>query len=199
VNVIVLHLGNGASATAVRGGVSVETSMGLTPLEGLVMGTRSGDIDPAVVFHLQRVAGMTTDQVDDLLNRRSGMLGMSGSSDMRDVHDAVEKGDEAARTALQVYYHRIKGYVGQYYAQLGHVDAIAFTAGIGENDDIVRINSLTGLERLGITVDAERNAGRKKADCVISPDSAEVTVFVVPTNEELEIARQAVELVNAGR
>ncbi|HEY3437910.1 MAG TPA: acetate kinase [Actinotalea sp.] len=199
VNVIVLHLGNGASATAVRGGVSVETSMGLTPLEGLVMGTRSGDIDPAVVFHLQRVAGMTTDQVDDLLNRRSGMLGMSGSSDMRDVHDAVEKGDEAARTALQVYYHRIKGYVGQYYAQLGHVDAIAFTAGIGENDDIVRINSLTGLERLGIAVDAERNAGRKKADCVISPDGAEVTVFVVPTNEELEIARQAVELVNAGR
>lgn len=194
VNIIVLHLGNGASATAVRGGRSVETSMGLTPLEGLVMGTRSGDIDPAVVFHLQRVAGMSTDELDDLLNRRSGMLGLSGSSDMRDVHDAVEAGDEKSRTALEVYFHRIKSYVGAYYAQLGHVDAIAFTAGIGENDDIVRIGSLTGLERLGIAVDPERNAGRKKSECVISPDGSEVTVFVVPTNEELEIAREAVEL-----
>ena len=171
--------------------------MGLTPLEGLVMGTRSGDIDPAVVFHLQRVAGMSTDDVDNLLNRRSGMLGMSGSSDMRDVHDAVEKGDEAARTAVEVYCHRIRSYVGAYYAQLGRVDAIAFTAGIGENDDIVRIGALSGLERLGIAVDAERNEGRKKAECVISPDGSEVTVFVVPTNEELEIARQAVEVVAA--
>lgn len=195
VNVIVLHLGNGASATAVRGGISVETSMGLTPLEGLVMGTRSGDIDPAVVFHLQRVAGMTTDQLDDLLNRRSGMLGLSGSSDMRDVHDAVAAGDQDARTALEVYYHRIKAYVGAYYAQLGRVDAIAFTAGIGENDDLVRINSLAGLERLGIAVDPVRNAGRKKDATVISPDGAEVTVLVVPTNEELEIAREAVALV----
>ena len=176
---IVLHLGNGASITAIDGGLSVETSMGLTPLEGLVMGTRSGDIDPAVVVHLQRVAGMSTDELDDLLNRRSGMLGLSGSSDMRDVHDAVEAGDERARTALQVYYHRIRAYVGAYYAQLGRVDAIAFTAGIGENDDIVRINSLAGLERLGIAVDAERNEGRKKDECVISPDGSEVTVFVI--------------------
>ncbi|NTW41669.1 MAG: acetate kinase [Cellulomonadaceae bacterium] len=197
VNIIVLHLGNGASATAVRGGVSVETSMGLTPLEGLVMGTRSGDIDPAVLFHLQRVAGMSTDELDDLLNRRSGMLGLSGSSDMRDVHDAVAAGDENSRTALEVYYHRIKSYVGSYYAHLGHVDAIAFTAGIGENDDIVRINALAGLERLGIQVDAQRNEGRIKTDTVISPDGAEVTVFVVPTNEELEIARQSVELVTS--
>ena len=197
VNVIVLHLGNGASVTAVRAGQSVETSMGLTPLEGLVMGTRSGDIDPAVVFHLQRVAGMTTDEVDDLLNRRSGMLGMSGSSDMRDVHQAVEDGSTVARTALEVYFHRIKAYVGAYYAQLGHVDAIAFTAGIGENDDIVRLNSLQGLERLGISVDPARNAGRIKVDTEISPDGSEVRVFVVPTNEELEIARESVELVRA--
>ena len=197
VNVIVLHLGNGASVTAVRGGESVETSMGLTPLEGLVMGTRSGDIDPAVVFHLQRVAGMSTDEVDDLLNRRSGMLGMSGSSDMRDVHQAVEDGSTVARTALEVYFHRIKAYVGAYYAQLGHVDAIAFTAGIGENDDIVRLNSLQGLERLGISVDPARNAGRIKVDTEISPDGSEVRVFVVPTNEELEIARESVELVRA--
>lgn len=194
-NTIVLHLGNGASASAVRGGVCFDTSMGLTPLAGLVMGSRSGDIDPAVLFHLQRVAGWSTDQLDDLLNRRSGMLGMCGMSDMRDVHDAVAAGDEAARTALQVYYHRIKGYVGNYYAQLGHVDAIAFTAGIGENDDIVRLNSLAGLDELGIVVDPERNAGRKKEITVISPDDAPITVLVVPTNEELEIARQAVELL----
>ena len=195
VNIIVLHLGNGASASAVRGGKSVEISMGLTPLEGLVMGTRSGDIDPAVLFHLQRVAGMSTDELDDLLNRRSGMLGLSGSSDMRDVHDAVAAGDEKARTALEVYYHRIKSYVGAYYAQLGHVDAIAFTAGIGENDDIVRINSLSGLERLGIQVDARRNDGRKKTETQISPDGSEVAVWVVPTNEELEIARESVDLL----
>lgn len=196
-NTIVLHLGNGASASAVRGGVCFDTSMGLTPLAGLVMGSRTGDIDPAVIFHLRRVAGMSTDELDDLFNRRSGMLGMCGMSDMRDVHDAVAAGSEAARTALQVYYHRIKGYVGNYYAQLGHVDAIAFTAGIGENDDIVRLNSLAGLERLGIVVDPERNEGRKKEITVISPDDAEVTVLVVPTNEELEIARQAVELLGA--
>ncbi len=195
VNVIVLHLGNGASASAVRGGVSVEISMGLTPLEGLVMGTRSGDIDPAVLFHLQRVAGLSTDELDDLLNRRSGMLGLSGSSDMRDVHAAVDAGDENARTALEVYYHRIKNYVGAYYAQLGHVDAIVFTAGIGENDDLVRINALAGLERLGIAVDPERNAGRKKTETLISPDGSEVTVWVIPTNEELEIATEAIELL----
>jgi len=197
INTIVLHLGNGASASAVRGGVCFDTSMGLTPLAGLVMGSRSGDIDPAVLFHLQRVAGMTTDELDVLLNRRSGMLGMCGMSDMRDVHDAVAAGDEAARTALQVYYHRIKGYVGNYYAQLGHVDAIAFTAGIGENDDIVRLNSLAGLEELGIKVDPARNEGRKKAITVISTDDSPITVLVVPTNEELEIARQAVGLLGA--
>lgn len=197
-NVIVLHLGNGASATAVRGGRSVETSMGLTPLEGLVMGTRSGDIDPAVLFHLARVAGMSIDELDDLLNRRSGMLGLSGYTDMRDVHAAVEAGDENARTALDVYYHRIKGYVGSYYAHLGRVDAVVFTAGIGENDDLVRAGALAGLERLGIELDPERNAGRITEDKVISPDGAEVAVLVIPTNEELEIARQAVETISAG-
>lgn len=198
VNVIVLHLGNGASATAVRGGRSVETSMGLTPLEGLVMGTRSGDLDPAVLFHLARVAGMSIDELDDLLNRRSGMLGLSGHTDMRDVHAAVEAGDENARTALDVYYHRIKGYVGSYYAHLGRVDAIVFTAGIGENDDLVRAGALAGLERLGIEVDPGRNAGRITEEKVISPDGAEVAVLVIPTNEELEIARQAVETISAG-
>jgi acetate kinase len=198
VNVIVLHLGNGASATAVRGGRSVETSMGLTPLEGLVMGTRSGDVDPAVVFHLSRVAGMSTDELDDLLNRRSGMLGLSGHTDMRDVHAAVEAGDENARTALEVYYHRLKSYVGAYYAQLGHVDAIVFTAGIGENDARVRAGALTGLERLGIHVDPALNVGSVTEEKAISPEGSEVAVLVIPTNEELEIARQAVETISAG-
>ena len=196
-NVIIAHLGNGASMTAVRGGKSVETSMGLTPLEGLVMGTRSGDIDPAVVFHLQRVAGMSTDQSDDLLNRRSGMLGLSGSSDMRDVHGAIAAGDADALLALKVYCHRLQHYIGAYHALLGRVDAIAFTAGIGENDDLVRLRALTGLEHLGIIVDPERNAGRKTTETVISADGSPITVFVVPTNEELEIARQAVALVRA--
>lgn len=197
VNTIVLHLGNGASASAVQGGRCIDTSMGLTPLAGLVMGTRSGDIDPAVLFHLARVGGYTIDQLDELLNRRSGMLGLSGYTDMRDVHAAAEQGDDAVRTALDVYYHRIKGYVGSYYAQLGRVDAIAFTAGIGENDDIVRAGALAGLERLGIVVDPERNAGRKKQPTVISPDGADVTVLVIPTNEELEIARQSVAVAQA--
>lgn len=194
-NTIVLHLGNGASASAVRGGECIDTSMGLTPLEGLVMGTRSGDIDPAVLFHLARVGGYSIDQLDELLNRKSGMLGLSGYTDMRDVHDAVAAGDERVKTALDVYYHRIKGYVGKYYAELGHVDVITFTAGIGENDDIVRINALKDLERLGIQVDPERNTGRKKEPTVISPDGAEVTVLVIPTNEELEIARQSVATI----
>ncbi len=194
-NTIVLHLGNGASASAVRAGECIDTSMGLTPLEGLVMGTRSGDIDPAVLFHLARVGGYSIDQLDELLNRKSGMLGLSGYTDMRDVHEAAANGDEDVRTALDVYYHRIKGYVGKYYAELGHVDVITFTAGIGENDDIVRLNALQGLERLGIQVDPERNAGRKKQPTVISPDGAEVTVLVIPTNEELEIARQSVATI----
>jgi acetate kinase len=195
VNVIVAHLGNGASITAVEGGCSVETSMGLTPLEGLVMGTRSGDVDPAVIFHLQRVAGMSTDDIDTLLNRRSGLLGLAGANDLRDVHRAIEAGDEDAALAFEVYCHRLRHYVGAYYAQLGRVDAIAFTAGVGENDDDVRLEALSGLERLGILVDPERNAGRKTAETVVSPDDAEVAVLVIPTNEELEIAQQALAVV----
>ncbi|EYR64693.1 acetate kinase [Actinotalea ferrariae CF5-4] len=195
VNLVVAHLGNGASITAVEGGCSVETSMGLTPLEGLVMGTRSGDLDPAVIFHLQRVAGMSTDEIDTLLNRRSGLLGLAGVNDLRDIHAAIEAGDDDAALALEVYCHRLRHYVGAYYAQLGRVDAVVFTAGVGENDDVVRLEALSGLERLGIVVDPERNEGRKKAETVISPDDAEVAVLVIPTNEELEIAQQAVAVV----
>ena len=192
---IVLHLGNGASASAVKNGHAVDTSMGLTPLEGLVMGTRSGDIDPAVTFHLMRNAGMSVDEVDDLLNRRSGLKGMTGKNDLREVHQLIEEGDEAAKVALDVYAHRIKKYIGSYMAVLGGVDVITFTAGVGENDDIVRARSLEGLERLGIEVDLERNAGRKKEPTIISTDSSPTTVVVFPTNEELEIARLAVDVV----
>ncbi|MFV0634341.1 acetate/propionate family kinase [Demequina sp.] len=195
-SMIVLHLGNGASATAVQGGHSVDTSMGLTPLEGLVMGTRSGDIDPAVSLHLARTAGMTIDEVDALLNRQSGMLGMTGYSDMRDVWKAADEGSREAQLGLEVYCRRIRGYVGQYFAQMGALDAITFTAGVGENDDLVRLHSLQGLEALGIVIDPERNAGRKKTATLISTDDSPVQIWVVPTNEEREIALQSIAAVS---
>jgi acetate kinase len=195
VNVIVLHLGNGASASAVRGGICVETSMGLTPLEGLVMGTRSGDTDPAVIFHLSRVAGMSVDEIDTLLNRRSGLVGLCGDNDMREIRRRIEEGDDAARLAFDVYVHRLKKYVGAYYAVLGRVDAVAFTAGVGENASEVRAAALDGLEGLGLAVDPERNGVRDREPRLVSPDGARVAVAVVPTDEELEIARQTYALV----
>jgi acetate kinase len=194
-NMIVLHLGNGASACAVKGGRSIDTSMGLTPLEGLVMGTRSGDIDPAVVFHLARAAGMEISEIDDELNRRGGMLGLCGHSDMRDVETAAEEGDAAATLALEVYTRRIRGYIGKYWAQLGTLDAIVFTAGVGEKSEQVRRMSIAGLEGLGVVLDLERNAGRKKEAIRISADESAVEVWVMPTNEEREIALQAVAAV----
>ncbi|MGY4643351.1 acetate/propionate family kinase [Cellulomonas sp. URHB0016] len=196
-NQIVLHLGNGASASAVRGGVAVETSMGLTPLEGLVMGTRSGDIDAAVLIHLQRNAGMSVDDVDDLLNRRSGLKGLAGENDFRSLHELIDSGDEAAQRALDVYIHRLRKYIGAYVAVLGRVDAITFTAGVGENDHVVRALACAGLEPLGIALDPQRNTGRKKVPTVVSADWASTRVLVVPTNEELAIARQAVETIEA--
>jgi acetate kinase len=195
-NTIVLHLGNGASATAVAGGRSVDTSMGLTPLEGLVMGTRSGDVDPALVLHMHRTAGLEIDEIDALLNSGSGLRALAGDSDMREVHRRVEAGDEAAALALEVYCYRIRKYVGAYLAVLGRVDAIVFTAGVGENDAVTRARSLAGLEGLGIAVDAARNAARSREPRAISPDGAAVAVLVIPTDEELEMARQAAALVS---
>ena len=191
-NVIVLHLGNGASASAVADGRSVDTSMGLTPLEGLVMGTRSGDVDPALVLHLRRTRRLSTDEIDRLLNSGSGMLALAGDNDMREVHRRVAAGDPAAELALDVYCYRIRKYVGAYYAALGSVDAIAFTAGVGENDAVVRERSLSGLERLGIVLDRERNAA---GATVISADGSDVKVLVIPTDEELEMALQAEALL----
>jgi acetate kinase len=187
---IVLHLGNGASVCAIDGGVSIETSMGMTPLEGLVMGTRSGDIDPAALIHLHRRAGLDFDQLDDLLNRKSGLLGMTGSGDMRDVQSAAVAGDRVAEDALAVYRHRIRRYIGAYIAHLGGLDALVFTAGVGENNSLLRRRTLAGLEFLGISVDPDRNELHSTAPRYISPDGSPVAVLVIPTNEELEIARQ---------
>ncbi|WP_426511451.1 acetate/propionate family kinase [Dactylosporangium sp. McL0621] len=191
-NLVVLHLGNGASATAVRGGRSVDTSMGLTPLEGLVMGTRSGDLDPAVPAYLHRVAGMDFAAVDDTLQRHAGLLGLAGVNDMRTVLEHRASGDEAAALAFDVYCHRIRKYIGAFHAVLGRLDAIVFTAGVGENAPAVRAASLSGLEPWGVTVDAARNEANER---VISPDGARVAVCVVPTDEEHAIAEQTAALV----
>ncbi|AWS46340.1 acetate/propionate family kinase [Streptosporangium sp. 'caverna'] len=192
-NVIVLHLGNGASASAVSAGRCVDTSMGMTPLEGLVMGTRSGDLDPEVVFYLSRTEGLSIDEIDTLLNRRSGMLGLCGDSDMRAVQKRVAAGDPDAELALSVYCHRLRKYVGAYYAVLGTVDVIAFTGGVGENSAPVRERALAGLGALGIAVDPVRN---ERGESLISPDGAVVKVAVIPTDEEFEIARQTLEIVS---
>lgn len=187
---IVFHLGNGASVTAIDGGRSVETSMGLTPLEGLVMGTRSGDLDPAVLLHLARRASMSIDDLDRLLNKNSGVLGLAGVTDMRDLAARREAGDEAAALAFDVYVHRLRAYAGAYLAQLGGVDAISFTAGIGENDAAVRAAAVETLGFAGVVLDPERNTARTRGPRIISTDDSQVAVLVVPTNEELEIARQ---------
>ncbi|MDD9206433.1 acetate kinase, partial [Georgenia sp. 10Sc9-8] len=177
---VVLHLGNGASASAVAGGRAVDTSMGLTPLEGLVMGTRTGDIDPAVVFHLHRNAGMSIDEIDVLLNRRSGMKGLTGHNDLREVHNLAEAGEPEARLALAVYAHRLRKYIGSYAAVMGGLDVLSFTAGVGENDSEVRAAAVAGLEFLGIELDEARNEEGTSGARVISTDRSRVTVLVVP-------------------
>ncbi|MBM7170186.1 acetate kinase [Streptomyces sp. G44] len=195
VNVIVLHLGNGASASAVRGGRCVDTSMGLTPLEGLVMGTRSGDMDPAVIFHLARVGEMSVDEIDILLNKKSGLIGLCGDNDMREIRRRIDEGDQEAALAFDIYIHRLKKYIGAYYAVLGRVDAVVFTAGVGENAAPVREAAVAGLEELGLAVDGALNSVRSDEARLISPEYARVAVAVVPTDEELEIATQAYALV----
>ena len=198
VNVIVLHLGNGASASAVAGGRCVDTSMGLTPLEGLVMGTRSGDIDPAVTFHLMRVAEMSADEIDALLNKKSGLVGLCGDNDMREIRRRIDEGDERAQLAFDIYIHRLRKYIGAYFAVLGRVDAIAFTAGVGENAAPVREAAMADMEGFGLTLDRERNAARSDEARIISASEGRVAVAVVPTDEELEIAQQTFALVTSG-
>jgi acetate kinase len=189
-NMITVHLGNGCSITAVEQGKSVDTTMGLTPLEGLVMGTRSGDVDPAIHAFLARNKGMDIEAIDTMLNKESGLKGLCGMNDMRDIHAAIEKGDEKAKVALDVQTYRNKKYIGSYMAVLGNVDAIVFTAGIGENDEIVRLESLRGLEAFGVKIDEKINDQRAKEPLKISTDDSSVAVWVIPTNEELAIARE---------
>lgn len=192
---VIFHLGNGASVAAVNGGVSVDTSMGLTPLEGLMMGTRSGDLDPGLLFHLGREADMSLSDLDTLLNRRSGILGLSGHKDMRDVLAARTAGDAASTLTFDVYIHRLRHYLGAYLVELGGADAVVFTAGVGENASAVRSATLDGLKWLGIELDKFANERSAKGPRVISSHSSSISVLVVPTNEELEIARQATALV----
>ncbi len=190
-NLITIHLGNGCSMAAVRAGQSIDTSMGLTPLPGLMMGTRSGDVDPALVYFLARETGRTAAEVDQLLNNDSGLRGIAGNNDVREVVKQYEAGNDAARLALEMYVYRIKKYIGSYLAVLGRVDALVFTAGVGENSPLVRQMSCAGLAPLGIALDAEKNqAASSKARAIQSADS-KVRVLVVPTNEELAIAQEA--------
>ena len=192
---IVLHLGNGASASAVVCGKPVDTSMGLTPLQGLVMGGRTGDIDPATVFHLYREAGMSIDEIDDLFNKQSGMKGLTGHNDMREVWDLVLSGDQNARAAMDIYQHRLLQYVGAYYAVMGGLDALTFTAGVGENDPWVRSELCESLAFLGVKIDLELNKEHFRREAIISTPDSSVKVLVVPTNEELAIAQQVRSLV----
>ncbi len=192
--IITLHLGNGASMAAIKDGKVVETSMGFTPLEGLVMGTRSGDIDPAIVFFLMDKLGMDSQEANNYFNKKSGMLGLSGvSNDLRDVLEAAASGNERAQVALDVYYKNIKGYIGKYIAQLNGCDCIIFTAGVGENGIDVRANICADLDALGIKMDVEKNNVRGKRVDVATEDS-KIRIFIIPTNEELVIARDTYNL-----
>lgn len=195
-NIITVHLGNGCSMTAVEKGRSIDTTLGLTPLEGLVMGTRSGDVDPAIYAFLARNCDMDIDAIDNMLNKQSGLKGLCGMNDMRDIHSAIENGDKMAKLALDVQTYRNRKYIGAYMAALGHVDAIVFTAGIGENDNIVREKTVEGLEPFGIIMDKVVNNQRVKKPTLLSIKESRVQIWGIPTNEELAIARQAVEVVS---
>ena len=194
-NLITLHLGNGASATAIRGGKSIDTSMGMTPLEGLVMGTRCGDIDPAIHFYVCKNLGLDYETLEDLLNRQSGLLGLCGVNDMREIQQRAEEGDDRAELAIGISAHRLKKYIGAYYAELGRVDAIVFTGGIGENDADMRCRACEDLDGLGIKLDDEANLAPEDGERRISTPDSPVQVLVIPTNEELAIARQALTAV----
>lgn len=191
INTITFHLGNGASMAAVQGGVAVDTSMGMTPLAGLVMGTRTGDIDPGVVFHLARNAKMSIDEIDNLMNKKSGVKGLAGVNDFRELHQMIEDGDQDAWSAYNIYIHQLRRYLGSYMVALGRVDCLVFTAGVGENAHFVREDALAHLEMYGIKVDPERNLLPNDGPRLISTDDSTVKVFVIPTNEELAIARYA--------
>jgi acetate kinase len=194
-NIITCHLGNGCSITAVEKGMSVDTSMGFTPLEGLVMGTRCGDIDPAIIFYLNG-KGYSSEELNNLLNKKSGLLGISEiSNDMRNLIEAQTRGDLRARIAIDIFCYRIRKYIGSYLAVLGSTDAVVFTGGIGENNAMVRSEALKGLQPLGIEIDSARNESARGLEAQISADSSRVKVYVIPTNEELQIANDTFAIV----
>jgi len=195
-NLITVHLGNGASMAAVKKGKCTDTSMGLTPLEGLVMGTRSGDIDPALPFFLSKNLDMSIEDIDDLLNKKSGLKGLCGINDMREIEQRAASGEERANTALEVYSLRIKKYIGAYYAELGHLDAVIFTAGIGENSPKIRSMCCEGLEELGLEVDPEKNKTKSDEVREIHKKSSKVKILVAPTNEEKKIALETEKVIN---
>ena len=193
INIITVHLGNGSSIAAVKDGKCYDTSMGLTPLEGLLMGTRSGDLDPTVMTFLMNEKGYSADEMNQILNKKSGVLGVSGiSSDFRDLEEEAEKGNDRAQLALDMFIERVKRYIGGYMAELGHVDALCFAGGIGENSSSMRKDILDTFEELGVKLDLEKNNTREEA--LISADDSKVKVYVVPTNEELMIARDTLDL-----
>ena len=191
-NLISLHLGNGASAAAIRQGRCIDTSMGLTPLEGLIMGTRCGDLDPAIIFYLMRETGLASGEIESILNKDSGLKGICGVNDMRTVGELAERGDPEAQLAISMYCYRIKKYIGAYHAVLGGLDGLIFTGGIGEHADFIRAGCCEGLAHLGLELDAEKNREAVKGCSVIESEASRVKILVIPTNEELEIAEQTV-------
>jgi len=197
VKVIVCHLGNGGSVSAVSGGKCQDTSMGLTPLEGLIMGTRCGDLDPAIVWNIMKIKGLDADGVDGYLNKKSGMLGLAGigSSDLRDIEEAHDKGDKQCTQALETYAYRIRKYIGAYMAALGGLDCLAFTAGVGENSSTMREMVVSGLCGLGLMLDREKNSVRSSEPRFINRSESPIKIAVIPTNEEQEIAGQTYALV----
>ena len=194
-NLITIHLGNGASMAAVKKGKCIDTSMGMTPLAGLVMGTRSGDVDPAIPFFLADHLGMSLKEIDNLLNKESGLRGICGTNDMREVIKKSKAGDPRAETALDLYTYRIKQYIGAYYAALGSLDGIVFTAGIGENSPEIREQCCDELNTLGIIVDLDKNRGDAKGIREINTPESDVKVLVIPTNEELKIALETQKVI----
>ena len=196
-NLITLHLGNGASVTAIEKGRSIDTSMGMTPLEGLIMGTRSGDIDPAIIFYLGKKTDLSQDEMESLLNKHSGLKGICGVNDMREIAEMANAGNELARLAIEMYCYRIKKYIGAYSAVLGSVDALVFTGGIGENAVDIRARSCEGLSRMGIEVDEDKNRLKTSGIREIQRDRSSVSILIIPTDEELEIAEQTVAKIQS--
>ncbi|MEG2939759.1 MAG: acetate/propionate family kinase, partial [Oscillospiraceae bacterium] len=194
---IVCHLGNGSSITAIKDGKCFDTSMGLTPLDGFIMGTRSGGIDPSVLTYIANKENKTPDEISNILNKKSGFLGVRGEkSDSRDLHRAAEEGNERAQLALDILVHQIKRFVGGYAAEMGGVDAVLFTGGIGENDALVRKAICSGMEYMGIEIDADLNENASRREAVFSTNSSRVVAMVLPTNEEIMIARDTVEVIS---